>query len=415
MRIIVFLLLVCPLMLRAQMPMGMSFQSVVRDQDNTLLADQRLNGRIDILRIAGSEDLLYSELHEFTTNTNGLAYLVIGQGIAETGMLSDIDWRQGPIFVRFYAESPSSGNYYLTEEMELATLPYAFHTAVADSIFGFSLGIPPGSAQGDLLFWKDGAWSVLPVGEKDSYLTFSPEGQLTWESREDVVSENAYINSIQAEIDMVAIEGGSFNMGCEAGANPGEICSLDEFPVREVEIGSFSLGKTEVTQRLWTLIMGFNPSSAICNDCPVTDISWYDTQVFINRLNRLTGKNYRLPTESEWEYAARKGSTGNLDATAVYAGNSGSVQEVATKTPDNSQVYDLQGNVWEWVADWYQANYYSKQISDNPEGPLRGIRKTYRGCAFDSSLANCLVSNRESAEPDTRKRNVGFRLAGSAN
>lgn len=412
MKYILILFAFLPLFLQAQLPMGMNFQAVVRDENNNLLASQELKARIDIVRTAAETELVFSEFHDCSTNINGLTYITIGQGDAEFGNLTEVDWRSGGLSVRFFAEI--SGSFIQIEELPLASFPYAFHTAIADSVFGYSFAFPAGNNKGDLLYWSGNAWAGLPAGLPGEYLNASAEGMPFWENVEDNVARSQLLNLLDEEIQMVAIDGGVFSRGCAAGELPEEICALDEFPVKDIEVADFSLGKIEVTQRLWTSMMGFNPSAYVCSSCPVTNISWYEVQLFINRLNRLTGKSYRLPTESEWEFAAKKGLTPDLNATAVFAANSGKIQEVASKMPDALGLYDMRGNVWEWVSDWYHAAYYARQEEDNPEGPFTGIRKTFRGCAFDSAAANCLISNREAVAPDSRRKNVGFRLAASA-
>jgi formylglycine-generating enzyme required for sulfatase activity len=223
------------------------------------------------------------------------------------------------------------------------------------------------------------------------------------------------------EIEMVLVKGGKFNMGCPG--NDGG-CISDERPRHEVKLGDFYIGKYPVTQKQWALVMGINPSHFEGDDwavLPVEQVSWNEIQEFIKRLNVATGKKYRLPTEAEWEYAARGGASGKgekfsghqfLDDVAWYDYNSyGRTQPVGTKQPNEIGLHDMIGNVWEWVGDWYDKNYYRESQIGNPKGPRRGTVRVYRGCSFNSAEGHCRSSVRNFNKPDHREIYVGFRLA----
>jgi formylglycine-generating enzyme required for sulfatase activity len=188
-----------------------------------------------------------------------------------------------------------------------------------------------------------------------------------------------------ANFDMtfVKIEPGEFMMGCSADDNA---CNADEKPSHRVRITKpFEIGKYEVTQLQWKAIMSSNPSVNIGDDHPVESMTKGEAQDFLNKLNaRNDGYRYRLPTEAEWEYAARAGTTGpyagKLDEIAWYAGNSGDESHsIGTKKPNAWGIYDMEGNVREWVADLYSANYYSSSPTDDPTGPAPGQRGGGRG------------------------------------
>ena len=219
--------------------------------------------------------------------------------------------------------------------------------------------------------------------------------------------------------DMIAVEGGTFTMG--ATAEQASDAYSDEKPTHQVTLSSYYIGKTEVTQELWQAVMGSNPSGFSGANLPVEKVSWEDCQIFIAILNELTGKYFRLPTEAEWEYAARGGSksqgykysgSNTVDDVAWYPSNSSSkTHPVATKAPNELGIYDMSGNVLEWCRDWYSSSYYSSSSQYNPTGPASGSRRVYRGGSWGSSARLCRVSYRDYNGPSYRFYNLGLRLA----
>jgi len=220
------------------------------------------------------------------------------------------------------------------------------------------------------------------------------------------------------EIEMVFVKGGTFTMGCTA--EQGSDCDYDEKPAHSVTVGNFQIGKYEVTQALWEAVMGDNPSNFDGDgNLPVEQVSWNDVQEFIQKLNAKTGKNYRLPTEAEWEYAARGGNkskgykysgSSNIDDVAWYGGNGGSKTHPAgTKQANELGIYDMTGNVWEWVSDWY--GDYSSGAQNNPKGPNTGFHRVYRGGSWPGAARFCRVSLRGGNDPAYRDDHLGFRLA----
>jgi formylglycine-generating enzyme required for sulfatase activity len=216
----------------------------------------------------------------------------------------------------------------------------------------------------------------------------------------------------------VSVSGGTFTMGCTA--EQGGDCAAREKPAHTVTLKDFSIGKYEVTQALWQAVMDENPSEfKAYSSFPVESVSWNDVQGFIQKLNEETGKKYRLPTEAEWEYAARGGnkskgykySGGNdIDAVAWYDKNNGQTR-VGTKQANELGLYDMTGNVEEWVSDWYGENYYSTSVGANPTGPNSGSYRVSRGGGWTGSEWYDRVSIRQPYEPDYRRRSLGFRLA----
>ena len=226
----------------------------------------------------------------------------------------------------------------------------------------------------------------------------------------------------QAELNklinnMVYVSGGTFTMG--ATSEQGSDAWGDEKPTHSVTLSSFYLCKYEVTQALWRAVMGNNPSWFEGNNLPVEWVSWDDCQTFISRLNNLTGKNFRLPTEAEWEYAARGGNrcrgykysgSNKLSDVAWFDDNSGrKTHPVGTKSPNELGLYDMSGNVWEWCSDWYGT--YSSSSQTNPAGPSGGSYRVHRGGGLGSGPVDCRSSMRFSDAPNNRDYTFGLRLA----
>ena len=208
---------------------------------------------------------------------------------------------------------------------------------------------------------------------------------------------------------MIAVEGGTFQMGS----------SIDAKPVHQVTLSSFSIGETEVTQELWEAVMGTNPSYFTGSKRPVEKVSWNDCQTFITELNQLTGQTFRLPTEAEWEFAARGGNqsegytysgSNTIGDVAWYTENSSiTTHEVATKAPNELGLYDMSGNVWEWCQDYYDD--YSSGSQTNPTGPTTGFSRVLRGGCWNSNAANCRVAIRSYDNPACPYDELGLRLA----
>jgi formylglycine-generating enzyme required for sulfatase activity len=222
------------------------------------------------------------------------------------------------------------------------------------------------------------------------------------------------------EIPMVYVRGGTFTMGCTA--EQGNYCIDDEKPAHEVTVGDFRIGKYEVTQTEWKTVMGNNPSFFEGDNLPVEKVNWNEVQEFIQKLNTMTGGNYRLPTEAEWEYAARGGSqargfkysgSNSIGDVAWYDWNSGSkTHPVGTKRANELGIYDMAGNVYEWVQDWFGG--YNSGSQTNPVGPSSGSYRVRRGGSWGSFARSARVSFRLNVEPGDRYDNLGFRLASSS-
>ena len=217
---------------------------------------------------------------------------------------------------------------------------------------------------------------------------------------------------------MVGVEGGTFTMGATSEQGTSDPYD-DEYPTHDVTLSDFAIGETEVTQELWQAVMGSNPSSFSGTNLPVEEVSWNDCQTFITKLNQLTGKNFRLPTEAEWEYAARGGNkskgykyagSNTLSDVAWYGDNSSSkTHPVQQKQANELGLYDMSGNVYEWCQDWFGG--YSSSAQTNPTGPVSGSYRVGRGGSWSGSAGYCRVSLRYSYTPANYFNVLGLRLA----
>ncbi|MBR5215147.1 MAG: formylglycine-generating enzyme family protein [Bacteroidales bacterium] len=248
-------------------------------------------------------------------------------------------------------------------------------------------------------------------GEVKSFVTLSGDGDGDW-------GTNQTFNVNGVSFTMIAVEGGTFQMG--ATSEQGSDAESDESPVHDVTLSSYYIGETEVTQELWEAVMGSNPSYySGYPQRPVEYVSWNDCQEFITKLNQLTGKNFRLPTEAEWEYAARGGNkskgykysgSNTIDNVAWYASNSSSrTHDVKTKQANELGIYDMSGNVWEWCQDWYGS--YSSGSQTNPTGPSSGPSRVIRGGGWGNDAGICRVSNRNAGIPGGSSGILGLRLS----
>ena len=215
---------------------------------------------------------------------------------------------------------------------------------------------------------------------------------------------------------MIWVEGGEFMMGCTSEQGS---CDSDEQNVRRVTVDGFYIGMLEVTQSQWEKVVGTNPSNWRGADLPVENVSWNDAMEFCRLLSNKTGKTYTLPTEAQWEYAARGGKKNEgtkyagsnmIDAVAWYTDNSGSrTHTCGTKRSNALGLYDMSGNVWEWCKDWYSSSYTSYD-TNNPAGPSSGSGRVLRGGSWSDNAANCRVANRGSNTPANRYSFNGFRV-----
>lgn len=233
-------------------------------------------------------------------------------------------------------------------------------------------------------------------------------------STSSTVSLSAELNKLIN--NMVYVSSGTFTMG--ATSEQGSDAESDEKPTHSVTLSSYYICKYEVTQALWRAVMGSNPSYFKGDNLPVERVSWNDCQTFINRLNSYTGRNFRLPTEAEWEFAARGGNysrhykysgSNYIGDVAWYGDNSDSrTHPVGTKQPNELGLYDMSGNVYEWCSDWYGS--YSSYSQSNPTGPNGGSCRVERGGCWYCFARFCRSSFRNGGTPGGSSYGLGLRL-----
>ena len=273
-------------------------------------------------------------------------------------------------------------------------------------------------------FLKVGSWTgsgskILSCAVRAVYVVGSSSNAASASAQtpQSTPSANTPTSKKIGNIDMIYVAGGTFTMG--ATAEQGYDAESDEKPTHSVTVSDFYIGKYEVTQAQWKAIMGSSPSYFKGDNLPVENVSWNNIQEFITKLNAQTGKKFRLPTEAEWEYAARGGNQSkgykysgrnSISEVAWYDGNSGGkTHPVGQKSPNELGIYDMSGNVFEWCGDWYSS--YSSSSQTNPTGSSSGSSRVLRGGSWYLNAGGCRVSNRNISTPDSRSNYNGFRLA----
>ena len=262
-------------------------------------------------------------------------------------------------------------------------------------------------------------WSILGIIAIGAVIVWSTSRSgNTDDAVRDVQISNAplsfTVNGVS--FDMMPVTGGTFRMGATKSTD--SEAYDNESPLHDVTLSDYYIGKTEVTQALWGAVMGSNPSRFSGGNLPVEYVSWNDCQDFIRKLNKKTGKDFRLPTEAEWEYAARGGNrsrgykysgSDNIDAVAWYDGNAKSkTHPVGTKQPNELGIYDMSGNVWEWCSDSYGS--YSSNAQTNPQSVASGHDRVSRGGSWYLDASYCRSVQRNDAPQELSATSLGFRL-----
>ena len=281
---------------------------------------------------------------------------------------------------------------------------------------------PQGATSGDRRVLRGSCWF-----DDARYCRVSDRGNLIPDLRDNCIglrlslslqSSDLVFDVNGVQFKMKYVEGGEFMMG--ATAEQGDDAWDDEKPAHRVSLDSYYIGETQVTQALWKAVMGENPSRRKDDNLPVETISWNNCQEFIQKLNQLTGRTFALPTEAQWEFAARGGNSSrgykyagsnDLSEVAWFGDNwGGETHSVAQKKPNELGLYDMSGNVWEWCNDWYDSNYYQSSPECNPQGPTSGDFRVLRGGSWDIGAGGCRVSDRVNCYPGDRLKDVGMRL-----
>jgi formylglycine-generating enzyme required for sulfatase activity len=263
-----------------------------------------------------------------------------------------------------------------------------------------------------------------PVFKEGDYL-YATSDELKYLENYDgiLINWSDFVTEEQQEVireivsNMVRVESGTFQMGSDD-----ELAAADEVPVHAVTLSSYRINKFTVTQKQWRVLMGtdlgWNSNYGVGDNLPTTHVTYADCKAFLTELNWLSGLNFRLPTEAEWEYAARGGKKAHgcrysgknkAGGVAWFVDNSGNkTHNVKGKTKNELGLYDMSGNVWEWCADWY-GNYAPGSYVD-PQGPAEGTYRVLRGGCWNSNDWYCRVSNRSFNNPDYAGNGYGFRL-----
>ena len=355
------------------------------------------NGVTDIAprMFQGCKELKYvtlpngiSVIRERLFQESGLVECVIPKGVTTIESWA-FDSCNDLKFVDIPGSVVSAGSYtFYRHSSELCITCYSFEPPTVDSLHN------P---------YDDSATMFVPLEAVELY------GESGWNSYK-IIGVNF------GDTEMVFVKGGTFTMG--ATSEQGSDVDDNEKPTHSVTLSDYYIGKYEVTQAQWRAVMGNNPSNFKGDNLPVENVSWDDIQVFIQKLNERTGKNFRLPTEAEWEYAARGGSqskgykysgSNTLDDVAWYYDNTCvKTYPVGQKQPNELGIYDMSGNVLEWCQDWYDS--YSSSSQTNPTGPSSGSRHVLRGGSWNYDAGDCRVSTRGSRNPSNCSYNYGFRL-----
>lgn len=237
--------------------------------------------------------------------------------------------------------------------------------------------------------------------------------KIAW-SRNTTKNQQKFISELLSKL--IYVEGGKFSLGCMASVDT--LCTDYEKPIQNVQLSSFFISQYEITQLLFLEVMGYNPNPFKNNYYPVSNVSWVEANEFIKKLNHITSLHFQLPTEAQWEYAAKGGNkskktifAGNKDINKVawYKNNSkGLYHIVGLLSPNELNVHDLSGNVWEWCRDYYAP--YTPEDKVNPTGPNVGTVRVYRGGSWIDNMNYTRVTFRNSGNPNLKMNCLGFRV-----
>ncbi len=346
-----------------------------------------------------------------------------------TGYVSDDQIKElGKMTGAAYVLIAEAINYDAKHVLVFANLIDVVSGQVVNASLPKVAGIDPESMTKDCIAV---ATSLLNVGNAPSTrpttTTTNPQGG--YSSYPAPAANQDYVETAWGiNMKMIWVEGGDFLMGCTS--EQGGDCGSDEQNVRRVTVDGYYIGMLEVTQEQWEKVVGTNiyqqkskaggsSTYGVGPTYPMYYVSWEEAMEFCRLLSQKTGKTYTLPTEAQWEYAARGGKNPDgtkysgsnmIDVVGWYSDNSGSsTHPCGTKRANSLGIYDMSGNVWEWCKDWY-ANSYVSYDTNNPVGPSSGFNRVNRGGGWGSTASGCRVADRSYYSPDDRRGNLGFRV-----
>ncbi len=426
-----------------------SYQAIIRDTANQVLNNQSVGIRISILQGSESGTVVYAETHSATTNANGLISLQVGGGTILSGSMSSIDWANGPYFIKTETDPEGGTNYSISGSSQLLSVPYALYSANSTPGPAGPQG-PAGTFQngtnfGDMYYWNDTAWVLIPIGTKGQVLTIA-NNIPTWTTLQ---SGTGPLN-----IETSLIPEGTFTMGSPL-SEPGR---QDDEVRHQVTLSEFRMGKYEITNAQYADFLnaknigsdglyaqGAYPTQVLIH--PQTDLglSWTGTKwqpvagkhnfpvVYVTWYGAAEFAAYaggRLPTEAEWEYACRGNTTTTFNTGACldntqanyrwdfpFNGCSNTSNAypnrpqaiISYDSPNAYGLYNMHGNVWEWCSDWYGG--YSTSVQTNPIGPASGVWRVARGGSWESNASSCRSADRGHGAPNYFATIFGFRVA----
>ncbi len=381
--------------------------------------DREMSTAIKTLIVQGYRDALYdsADYEVYDIDIEGVKKQLIASGQQPT--FTNICKRIGEnadyiIFTSIKSSSSAIGSQSQNVTIYISTSLYRIKTAT-EVLSDYDRAEPTEqsvlSISSQLISRMLGIRKTAQFRPQQSYQ--QPSYQQSYSQTPQPYVENA---NCGLNMKMIYVEGGTFTMGASS-EQSGEADS-DESPTHSVTLDSYYIAECEVTQAQWQKIMGNNPSCFKGDSRPVEMVSWNDAQNFCRELSAITGKTYLLPTEAQWEYAARGGKQSKgykysgsyaIDAVAWYDGNSGSATHpVKQKRANELGLYDMSGNVWEWCSDWYGS--YSSSSQNNPTGAGSGEYRVLRGGSWSYCARYCRTSDRGGNTPSYRDDYYGFRV-----
>ena len=420
--------LLLALCVQAQAPQKFSYQTVIRNASNQLLVGQTVGIKISILQGSANGSAVYAETHSPQTNANGLATLEIGGGTLLSGNFANINWANGPFFVKTETDPNGGNNYTITNTSQLLSVPYALYAAKAPDQQQLTV-----SLTGDTLYLQNGGFVIIPGIS---------------------AANNGGGGSNPLNIETALIPAGTFTMGSPS-TEPERV--TDEVQ-HQVTLSAFRMSKYEISNAQFAAFLnaksigsngfyalGAYPSEPLISDCgqyyglsytgsqwqaaagfenhPVVCVTWYGATEFA------TYAGGRLPTEAEWEYACRGNTTAafstgaclnNTQANYIWAypltgctntitTYPGQTQAINSYSPNAFGLYNMHGNVWEWCSDWYGT--YSTTAQTNPTGASSGTGRVIRGGSWNGYARDCRSANRGRSGPNGSGNGFGFRLS----